>query len=37
VGRPTRGAVGSLGGARCLYEGRIYFIRNMDAIKYIFW
>jgi hypothetical protein len=37
VDRPVRlpggegGAVGSLGGASCLYEGLIYFERDVDA------
>jgi hypothetical protein len=31
VGHPPGGAVGPLRGASCLYEGLIYFERNMDA------
>jgi hypothetical protein len=27
MGRPTGGAVGSLGGARCSYEGRLFYTK----------
>jgi hypothetical protein len=31
VGPAPGGAVGSLGGTSCLYEGNIYFERNMGT------
>jgi hypothetical protein len=36
VHAPEGGAVGPLGGASCIYEGYIYFERNMGAIQNIY-
>jgi hypothetical protein len=36
VGRPTGGAVAHLGGGASLYEGHIYFQRNMDVRNNIY-